>query len=442
MVELKDLYRSHIDALTQNSQAALEQAGYEQLVIHSGKLVRKSSFDDQDFPLRTVPMFEWFSDLQWSDSVIILGKNRAPELLALRDNSFWERPVEPDWDIIRAGLEVTEVQSSDAIKDKIEGHSKTAFIGHQSSALESIGANSDNLNPEQLVELLHDHRAIKSAYEIECLAEASRIAVQGHKATERAFKEGMRSELGIHLEYLKATHQDDAQTPYKNIVALGDAAAILHHMHYRDVPEAKSLLVDAGASSRRYHSDITRSYVADDTDEATALFCNILDQMEKLQLRLCARVKVDDFYEDLHNYANEQIGQILIDTQVLKCGLEEAVQTDTTRKFFPHGLGHSLGLQVHDVGCLKRAPKERNKWLRNTTQMAAGQVFTIEPGLYFIDTLLEELKGSAQSSFVDWAKIDLLRPFGGIRIEDNIVVLPEDAEKNFRNLTREAFAES
>ena len=441
MNNLKELYRSHIADLTKNSQSVLQQYGYDQLVIHSGQLVRKSQFDDQDFPLRTVPMFEWWTDLQWSNSAIVLGKNKDPELVAMRDNSFWERPVEPDWDLIQAGMEVSEVSTTDELKKKIEGRGKTVFIGHQNPTLRDLGADEDHLNPNELIEGLHDFRATKSAYEIECMAEASRIAVRGHRATEVAFRSGMRSELGIHLEYLKATHQDDAQTPYKNIVALGDAAAILHHMHYRDVPDAKTLLVDAGASSRRYHSDITRTYVEAGNDEATVLFQALLDRMEALELELCSRVKIGDYYEDLHNYANEQIGQILIDNKILNCSLEEAVETNTTRKFFPHGLGHSLGIQVHDVGCLKRAPKERNKWLRNTTRMTPGQVFTIEPGLYFIDTLLDELKSSEQGTFVDWGKIDILRPYGGIRIEDNIVVQDEDSPEPFRNLTREAFAE-
>jgi len=442
MVALQELYRSHIEYLTEKTQAVLAETGFEQMFIHSGALVRKSHFDDQDFPLKTVPMFEWWTDLQWQNSAIIIGKNREPELLAFRENSFWERPVEPDSNLLKSAMEVTEVSASDALKARIEGGGKTAFIGHGSGQLESLGANEDNLNPEALIEGLHGHRAIKSDYEIECMAEANRIAIRGHLATESAFKRGVRSELEIHLEYLKATHQDDAQTPYKNIVALGDASAILHHMHYRDVPDARTLLVDAGASSRRYHSDITRTYVTDEKDEATNLFRNLLEQMEELQLRLCAKVKADDYYEDMHNYANEQIGQILINTGILSCSLEEAVETNTTRKFFPHGLGHSLGIQVHDVGCLKRAPKERNKWLRNTTKITPGQVFTIEPGLYFIDTLLAELKEGEQSAAVDWAKVDLMRPYGGIRIEDNIAVLAKEDDRNYRNLTREAFAQA
>ena len=440
MISWKELYRSHVEELTKNSQLALQETEYDQLVIHSGRLVRKSQFDDQDFPLRTVPMFEWWTDLQWSDSAIIIGKNREPELVALRSNSFWERPKEPNWDIVRAGLEVSEVNDLNEIKTRIEGHGKTAYIGHGEDVINQLDANLDHLNPSNLIEKLHDHRATKTAYEVECMAEANRIGAKGHAAIERAFRSGVRSELQLHLEYLKASHQDDSETPYKNIVALGDAAAILHHMHYRDVPDAKTLLVDAGANFRRYPSDITRTYVVEENTVETSLFQGLLDRMEKLETELCNQVKVGDYFEDLHNYAHEQVGQILIDLDIVRCSLEEAIETNMTRKFFPHGLGHSIGIQVHDVGCLKRAPKERNKWLRNTTKMTPYQVFTIEPGLYFIDTLLAELKESEQAACVDWEKIEMMKPYGGIRIEDNIVVLPEESDRAFRNLTREAFA--
>ena len=191
---------------------------------------------------------------------------------------------------------------------------------------------------------------------------------------------------------------------------------------------------------RRYPSDITRTYVVEENTVETNLFQGLLDRMEKLETELCNQVKVGDYFEDLHNYAHEQVGQILIDLDIVRCSLEEAIETNMTRKFFPHGLGHSIGIQVHDVGCLKRAPKERNKWLRNTTKMTPYQVFTIEPGLYFIDTLLAELKESEQAACVDWEKIEMMKPYGGIRIEDNIVVLPEESDRAFRNLTREAFA--
>ena len=92
-----------------------------------------------------------------------------------------------------------------------------------------------------------------------------------------------------------------------------------------------------------------------------------------------------------------------------------------TRAFFPHGLGHSLGLQVHDVGMRLTKPSQENPFLRNTSVITAGQVVTIEPGLYFIPSLLDgALKGAGARS-INHSLLKELMPFGGIRIEDNIL---------------------
>jgi Xaa-Pro dipeptidase len=107
-----------------------------------------------------------------------------------------------------------------------------------------------------------------------------------------------------------------------------------------------------------------------------------------------------------------------------------------TRALFPHGLGHSLGICVHDVGMKPRPPRPENKYLRNTSAIEAGQVFTIEPGIYFIGGLLAPLRTGDGARLLDWKQIDELAAFGGIRIEDNVHV----QASGVRNLTREAFA--
>jgi Xaa-Pro dipeptidase len=83
-----------------------------------------------------------------------------------------------------------------------------------------------------------------------------------------------------------------------------------------------------------------------------------------------------------------------------------------------------------------RAPRPENPFLRNTSVIEVGQVFTIEPGIYLIDALLAPLRADHRAGLLDWGALDELRPFGGIRIEDNILVEAEGT----RNLTREAFA--
>jgi Xaa-Pro dipeptidase len=285
------------------------------------------------------------------------------------------------------------------------------------------------------VKALDALRTTKTPYEVACLAEANRRARAGHEALREAFRGGDVPELDLHLLFLKATRQDDAETPYKNIVALGENAATLHHVAYgRQAASraAESLLVDAAAVCRGYASDVTRTWIKGSGAAASA-FGALVAGVEAMQQRLCAAVKVGMPYEQLHDESHRQVAVILREVGLVKGTAEEAVASGVTRAFYPHGLGHSLGLQTHDVGCALRTPRADNPFLRNTSDVAVGQVFTIEPGIYFIGQLLETLKAGPGGGIVDWKTVDALAPLGGVRIEDDVLV----TDRGVRNLTRE-----
>jgi len=233
-----------------------------------------------------------------------------------------------------------------------------------------------------------------------------------------------------------ATEQDDGDTPYKNIVALNEHAAILHHIQYsrRAGGEAAALLIDAGATHNGYASDITRTQVKGTGPEAT-LFGRLIDAVEKLQQSVIAHIRVGAPYEALHDTAHELLAVALTDCGLCHGSSEALVDLGVTRAFFPHGLGHSLGIQVHDVGLKPKSPAAKNPFLRHTGTIAAGQVFTIEPGCYFIEALLGPLRSGPGGDLVNWSTVDSLRRFGGIRIEDNVFV----GAVNVVNLTRDAW---
>jgi Xaa-Pro dipeptidase len=152
-----------------------------------------------------------------------------------------------------------------------------------------------------------------------------------------------------------------------------------------------------------------------------------------MQKRICARITPGARYEDLHDESHRQVAAILKESGIAKGSVDEIDGKGISRVFYPHGLGHSLGLQTHDVGCAVIAPKPENPFLRNTSTIEEGQVFTIEPGLYFIDALLAELRQKPEGALVDWNMVEALAPLGGIRIEDDLLV----TERGVRNLTRE-----
>ena len=147
-------------------------------------------------------------------------------------------------------------------------------------------------------------------------------------------------------------------------------------------------------------------------------------------------------YVALHVLAHRLLAELLRDSGIVKCSADEAVATGLTRVFLPHGLGHLLGLQVHDAGGHQkdvdgtlREPPSLDPFLRLTRVLQAGVVVTIEPGLYFIPALLRPALAQHESK-LNRALLERLVPFGGIRIEDDVEVTLEGC----KNLTREAFA--
>lgn len=134
------------------------------------------------------------------------------------------------------------------------------------------------------------------------------------------------------------------------------------------------------------------------------------------------------------------LAELLAESGLCRGIPDQLVEKGVTYAFFPHGLGHLLGLQVHDVGGRQAdrkgttaPPPAAHPALRTTRDIESGMIFTIEPGLYFIPALLEPLRAGPHSALLNWSIIDTLTPLGGIRIEDNIWVSPQGTH----NLTRQ-----
>jgi Xaa-Pro dipeptidase len=424
-------YADHIRHLQAGTEAALAAHGFDALILCSGTAASKNRFDDQHWPLSPTPEYVHWVPLFEADAYVVVRPGKRPRLVRTVSDDYWETQAPPESDHFFAEFELVEVKP---------GHAGDALPGGNVAVITRDPGSSPpgTVNPAPLLAALDLLRTRKTAYEIECLAEASRRAARGHQRIADEFLRGTPSELELHLAYLAGSEQDDAWTPYKNIVALGPHAAVLHYVAYtRDrVAGDTSLLVDAGAKCLGYGSDITRTYVRGKT-AAAERFGGLLAHVEAVQQEVIRRIEPGLPYEDLHDQTHRLLAASLREFGLGKGSADELVDKGITRALFPHGLGHSLGVITHDVGMKLRPPRPENKFLRNTSVIEEGQVFTIEPGLYFIDGLLGPIQADAERrSLVDWAMVGELRPFGGIRIEDNIVVEPSGT----RNLTREAFA--
>jgi Xaa-Pro dipeptidase len=281
-------------------------------------------------------------------------------------------------------------------------------------------------------------RAAKTPYELVCLREANRLGALGHVAASAAFAAGA-SEFEIELAFLEACGLREQELPYNPIIALNASAAVLHYQVLeKDAPaERHSLLIDAGAEFAGYASDITRTYARTDRD-----FAALIARMDEMQQALCAGVRAGVDWRDVQLRAHELTAQVLRDADLIRCTPAEAVGTGVTRVFLPHGIGHLLGLEVHDVGGLMLTPEggeierpEGHPYLRLTRVLEPGFVVTMEPGIYFIPQLLDAARGDGRARHIDWTRVEELAQFGGIRIEDDLAVTSSGCE----NLTRDAF---
>lgn len=427
-------YQSHVAEVQQHWEDALAAEGYDAALIHAGsKLV--SFLDDYEYPFRCNPQLLWWLPLtRHHDSALLVRPGRKPKLFYYQPDDYWHLPPADPASWWADEFDIEPVLDADGWKQAIAAN--TAYIGDAPSLIAAVDAS--HLNPSRLVNRVHIARTCKTPYEIACMAEAARLGAVAHQAAEQAFREGL-SEYEIHQRYCMAIQLVDAELPYGNIVALNDHGAVLHYQeHLQDAPQdARSFLIDAGATVHAYASDITRTYAAQEGE-----FDELITAMDEMQQQLCEAVVAGLDYRDLHLQTHRQIAGILKDFGIIKISAESAVESGLSTVFYPHGLGHYLGLQTHDVagliadadGTLIPRP-EGHPFLRLTRTLEAGNVLTIEPGLYFIEPLLRQWRENGDAAAIAWDKVEELAPYGGIRIEDNMVV----TDSKPRNLTREAF---
>jgi len=427
-------YKSHVAEVQRYWEGALATEGYDAALIHAGsKLV--SFLDDYEYPFRCNPQLLWWLPLtRHHDSALLVRPGQKPKLFYYQPDDYWHLPPEDPADWWADEFDIVPVGDADDWKQAISVN--TAYIGDALSLAAAVDAS--HINPSRLVNRIHIARTCKTPYEIACMAEAARLGAVAHVAAEQAFREGL-SEYEIHQRYCMAIQMVDAELPYGNIVALNDHGAVLHYQQQeQDAPaETRSFLIDAGATVHAYASDITRTYAAGEGE-----FAELIAAMDVMQQQLCAAVVAGLDYRDLHLQTHLQIAGILKDFGIINVSAETAVESGLSAVFYPHGLGHYLGLQTHDVaGLIADAdgtpiPRpEGHPFLRLTRTLETGNVLTIEPGLYFIEPLLRKWRETGDVGAIAWNKVEELAPYGGIRIEDNMVV----TDGVPRNLTREAF---
>jgi Xaa-Pro dipeptidase len=222
---------------------------------------------------------------------------------------------------------------------------------------------------------------------------------------------------------------------YNGIHATGKNSAILHYVNCNSQREAEDLfLIDAGYEYKGYSSDFTRTFPADGSfsELQAGIYESVLNAQKEVLNQVEAGVKM----EDLHLQSARVILKGLKQMDLVYGDIEELMEQDIFALFYPHGLGHFLGLDTHDVGGypkgVDRIDRPGLKYLRVRRTLEPSMVLTVEPGCYIIPALLEPaFNDESQSQYLNEDKLRSMFEFGGVRIEDNIIV----EEEGYENMT-------
>lgn len=327
--------------------------------------------------------------------------------------------------------DLTEVKYCTDLDSYLESKTRSGLI----LTLPSTSHARAQSDPK-LLEAIHEARTIKTAEELEIMAHANQISSEAHESVMKALNTNkVKSELEAESVFLSAcrSHGSKIQA-YEPIFAYRHHAGTLHYVSNNSTfSEGLSsvLLVDAGCEVLGYASDITRTLpVANGgkfTPQARAIYSIVLE----MQNAAIQKIKPGIEWEDIQTLMHKVAARGLLELGILcNATVDECYEEALIMPFFPHGVGHFLGLDTHDVAGLPTGKGKHPtlKYLRLQRKLQVGNVVTVEPGLYFNPFLLDPVKGSEyidENVLVDYLSV------GGIRIEDNVVV----TESGCRNLT-------
>lgn len=436
-MHLESLYAQHTAILNQRHSEALAHCGFDRVLICAGAPAG-TFLDDYHHPYRVNPHFKhWLPLLEHPHSILVVGQGDRPRLIYFQPKDYWHKPPEDPQGHWTGHFDIVLATSQEEVRAALPADlERTACIGEQPP----LDLPSQQLNPPALINYLHYERAYKTDYESECLRRANRMSAAGHKAARAAFFAG-GSELDIHHAYLRGAGVMECELPYANIVAMNHHGATLHYQgaERRALAEHEihSLVIDAGADFQGYAADITRSYAYRGGE-----YAELAAALDMEQRALVDEIRLGNNFAELHWRAHWRIAGLLSRFEFVRLEPEAIVELGISSAFFPCGLGHFIGLQVHDVGGYLQARSgeqsardPRAPFLRLARPIEPRQAFTIEPGIYFMELLLGELAASDKGRHVNWAKVDSFRHCGGVRVEDCVLV----HEDRIENQSRDAF---
>ena len=382
--------------------------------------------NDTHYPFRSNSDFYYFTGFLEPNALMLLAPGR-PEgefILCVRPKNplmeTWEGHMEGLSGVINnynADQSFDIANIDNVLKDLLHGRERVFYsIGKHKNYDDKVTEAFKTLResqrqggvvPNEIVSvdtIIHDMRQIKSRKEIQLMKQAARIGVEAHLRVMNECKPSVY-EYQIEASINHQFGQYGTVPSYNSIVASGDNACTLHYVENQSImKEGDLLLTDAGCEYQMYASDITRTIPASGqfTKEQKAIYSIVLEA----QKSVISSVKPGQTFEKMQKNCIEIITRGLKKLGILKGSVSKLIKEESYKDFYMHGIGHWLGIDVHDVGSYV---DEKGK----SKPFAPGMVITVEPGIYI----------SKKTKAIDkkWKGI-------GIRIEEDVLITPSGCE--------------
>ena len=396
----------------------------EIVLVGAGEPVSIPGRADRTYPFRAHSEYFYLTD-----------RERSGGVLAFDPRSGWFDFVVPvtESELLWSGVEGEEegnpegtLPTSDLPRWLAErGDRRIAGLG---ACVPGVASHPELVDHTRSV--LNHLRRAKDEVELARMREAERATRAGFAAIQTLLTPG-HTEREVQIELEAEFFRNGADfLAFDTIVASGLNSAVLHFAPTtRAFAKGELVLVDAGAECRGYASDITRTYAT--SGRFTPEQAQLHSLVRFAGLAATERCVAGAEWREVHRTAALVIAEGLVDFGLLRGQAESLVERGTVSLFFPHGIGHMVGLGIRDAGEVlpERQPDPGYPPLRVDLSLQPGHVFTVEPGVYFVPAILRDpARREQHRDLVDWELADGMLGFGGIRVEDNVLITDDGFE--------------
>jgi Xaa-Pro aminopeptidase len=396
----------------------------EILLIGAGEPIPLPEGSDQTYPFSAHPEYYYLTGIDSPDGVLAFDpRQRSPKAWVSFVPSMTE--IEKMWEG-RTELAGTPLPRLEPWLGARRGRP----IINLGARLR--GVRSDERDVARTREQFTHVRRAKDSVELSLLRRAAAATEKGFSAVRRHIRAGV-SERALQIELEAEFFRNGADgVGYATIVGSGPNAAVMHFSPSgRKIRRGEFVLIDAGAHVDRYVIDVTRTFVTG--HKPTHFQRELLSLVLEAERNAISRCLPGAEWKELHLKAAREMTDGLIELKLMNGNAESLVEQGAHTLFFPHGLGHLVGLGVRDAsGRYPGRPKDESPALRNLRMdlpLAVGYVTTVEPGLYFIPAILNDPKRRRKyRQSVNWRRVDNCLGCGGVRLEDNVLVTENGPE--------------